>query len=193
MSTGWLAGLVGWNSTNSTFNQFGDFSQTRLLKLMWMATMENSSRKTAQLLINASTTGGPLRTDGIFYSANGIFALARYCQDGNCTTNYARPTGYSGGSASRTQGRWIHNGSVVSAELGFLMTGNMDRGNEAFGYNGFGPITDFAPVTNITAANNPSGAALTVLYDDRLSGVLQIGGGKGVAIRRAGVFTQGSK
>jgi hypothetical protein len=193
MSTGWLAGLVGWNSTNSTFNQFGDFSQTRLLKLMWMATMENSSRKTAQLLANAGTTGGPLRTDGIFYSANGIFALARYCQDGNCTTNYARPTGYTGGSASRTQGRWIHNGSVVSAELGFLMTGNMDRGNEAFGYNGFGPITDFAPVTNITNANNPSGAALTVLYDDRLSGVLQIGGGKGVAIRRSGVFTQGSK
>jgi hypothetical protein len=78
-------------------------------------------------------------------------------------------------------------------ELGFLMTGNMSRGNEPFGVNGFGAITDFAPVKNINTVNNPDGAALTILYDDRLSGVLSIGGGKGVAIRRTGVFTQGSK
>lgn len=170
MSTGWLGGILAGN-------QIGDLSQTRLLKMMWLATTESSARDADP---DVNGTGGPLRTDGIFYSGHAIFALTRYYKD----------LAWDSDNISEMQGRWIHNGSVIAAELGFLMTGDIPRGNVAFNQKGFGTITNFAKVSASQTASDTDGAGLTILYDDRLSGLLQIESGKPVRIRRSGIFTQ---
>jgi Tfp pilus assembly protein PilX len=107
MTTGWLAGLLG-RPTGGAFTQIGDLSQSRLIKLMWLTTMDVNRD------MDPHTEGyqaGPLRTDGIFYSAHGIFALARSFKDTwtNATTATAAL-----GQRSTTEGRWIHNGSGCS-------------------------------------------------------------------------------
>lgn len=63
------------------------------LKRMWISEVENTSRASPAL-----------RTDGLLYSANAIFTLAR--------------------KDSRVQGQWDIRGSVVAADTGILVPGN---------------------------------------------------------------------
>jgi hypothetical protein len=67
------------------------------LKGMWVTEIENSTR-----------TPPALRTDGLLYSANAIFALAR--------------------KKSKVQGQWDIRGSVVAADTGILVPGNGGTG-----------------------------------------------------------------
>jgi hypothetical protein len=169
MSTGWLAGLIRPNSTG-VFQQLGDLSQTRLLKLMWLSTMEGS-RATM-----------PLRTDGIFYSAHAIFGLSR---------SFANTFSWSGTASSRskTEGRWVHNGSVVASELGFLVTGDFT--------NTTGGVSQRFTVNRNTAmdfsasgATINTGPAMSIYYDTRLAGILQITSGAEVQIQRSRGYAQ---
>jgi hypothetical protein len=183
MSTGWLAGLLGSNQTPvntatatlGNFSQLGDLSQTRLLKLMWLATMEDGRRDADPRDSNTSGNDikGPLRTDGIFYSPHGIFALARYYQNQN------------GGAESSTQSRWIHNGSVIASELGFLLTGNVTQSAEQFTTNNTA-IMDFSPAEN----GGFKGPGMGIFYDDRLVGLLGIASTGTVQLNRTGNFSQ---
>jgi hypothetical protein len=176
MTTGWLAGLVGANANtaNATgvFTQIGDLSQTRLLKMMWLSTMEDGLRD-ADNQDESSDKKGPLRTDGIFYSPHGIFALARYYQN------------QIGGVESSTQSRWIHNGSVISSSLGFLLTGNVLESKKQFTTNKTDKM-DFTPAVT----GGFKGPGMGIFYDDRLVGLLGITGASTVRLNRIGTFTQ---
>jgi hypothetical protein len=191
MTTGWLAGLVGVVGTgpSSQFTQLGDRSQTRLLKLMWLSTMERGRINPKDGLSDsdaaraADASKGPLRTDGIFYSSHAIFALARAFQDE-----------YTGSSTQRssTQGRWIHNGSVIAAELGFLVTGDyFNKGSIPNGRNQRFAVSNQNP---LSFAPNPSdqlntGPAMGVFFDARLAGLLGLQGGE-VSLQRNFGFRQ---
>jgi hypothetical protein len=169
LTTGWLAGIVKFNGVDVR----ADLSQTKLLKMMWLSTIEASSRPK-----------GPLRTDGIFYSANLITSVLRGGQDARS-------------GDSNTQSRWIHNGSVIASELGFLITAS-NNGNFASGQ--YKPTIkrtttmNFDPATgngsDSDAASKGWGAGLAILYDDRLSGFLQVTNTSTVKIRRTGIFNQ---
>jgi hypothetical protein len=148
LTTGWLGGILNPGSTTNA--QLGDLSQTRLLKMMWLTTMESGAR-----------TAQALRTDGIFYSANTIATVLRKSPD--------RRSG-----ASSTGARWIHNGSVIAADLGFLLTGDSSTRD----YN-----SDIDPA-------GTSGPAFGIFYDDRLVGLLQLANGNKVNLRRFGGYAQ---
>jgi hypothetical protein len=149
LTTGWLGGIL--NPTSTTNAQLGDLSQTRLLKMMWLTTMESGVRTTQAL-----------RTDGIFYSANTIATVLRKNRDRRSDT------------ASSTGARWIHNGSVIAADLGFLLTGDSTTRS----YN-----------SQIDPAGT-SGPAFGIFYDDRLVGLLQLANGNKVNLRRFGGYAQ---
>jgi Tfp pilus assembly protein PilX len=201
MTTGWLAGLVG-HASGGSFTQIGDLSQSRLLKLMWLTTMEvnrdvDSSSTTLQ--------AGPLRTDGIFYSPHGIFSLARSFKNSWVQTDTAS-TALT--DRSNTGGRWIHNGSVVAAELGFLITGDYKR--VASDTSAAAPFTDVLVdgtsgnhvhqkyanrnPTLINFLANPTekniGPAMGIYYDERLAGFLNLTSGVPVQIQRTGGYQQ---
>jgi hypothetical protein len=124
MTTGWLGGLLRTNVTNplNGFDSLGDLSQTKLLKLMWAFTLETGGDR------DPNSTGiqpvGPLRTDGLLYSANSLFSVARFYQNQRTTDTL--------GPLSNTQARWIHHGSLLSFELGFLLTGNAEKTTSSF-------------------------------------------------------------
>jgi hypothetical protein len=167
LTTGWLGGLttVGGNIIR------GDLSQTRLLKLMWLATTEKGRTK------------GPLRTDGILYSANMITSVLRGSSDNRS-------------GDSNTQSRWIHNGSVIASELGFLITAS-NNGVNASGTTFTlkrNTTMDFNAATGNSTAGGAGdkgwGAGIGIFYDDRLSGFLQITNTNEVKIRRTGIFNQ---
>jgi hypothetical protein len=153
-----------------------DLSQTKLLKLMWLSTIETTSR-----------TKGPLHTDGIFYSANLMTAVLRGGADGRS-------------GDSNTQSRWIHNGSVIASELGFLITASNDG---SFASGQYKPTINRTTTMNFNAAtgtgsasdaaSNGWGAGIAILYDERLSGFLQVTNTSEVKIRRTGVFNQEGK
>jgi hypothetical protein len=183
MATGWLGGVLGWrpilnNAPSSGFTQLGDLSQTRLMKLMTLATMET------QLDRNPDQAGsqefGPLRTDGIFYSSHAIFALARAYE--NTFQN----------AQSATQGRWVHNGSVIAGDLGFLVTGDYTSAtggtNQAYTITRNTPF-DFSGSTTTTN----TGPGMGIFYDDRLQGFLGIADSSRVRLQRVGNYTQGTR
>jgi hypothetical protein len=149
LTTGWLGGIL--NPGSATNAQLGDLSQTRLLKMMWLTTMESGTRTTQAL-----------RTDGIFYSANTIATVLRKNRDRRSD------------AASSTGARWIHNGSVIAADLGFLLTGD----SNTRGYN-----------SQIDPAGT-SGPAFGIFYDERLVGLLQLANGNKVNLRRFGGYAQ---
>ncbi len=190
MTTGWLGGLLNTGATGAGFDALGDLSQTRLLKLMWLTTMENSNADR-----NPDTSGnqvqGPLRTDGLLYSRNSLFALARfYLDQANADVTASNSTGINNrnGADSRqanTQARWIHHGSLLSYELGFLLTGNVEQSRSRFTVNRSTPI-DFSPATS----SGTEGPAMAVLWDERLTGILGLGANSALNVRRSGVFTQ---
>jgi hypothetical protein len=176
MSTGWLGGLLRTNQAGAGFDQLGDLSQTKLIKLLWMSTMENTVDRDPNIAGVQSVS--PLRTDGLLYSRNSLFCVARYYADQR-----------NGAAISNTQGRWIHNGSVLSYELGFLLTGNVNQSATVFTTTRTTAV-DFTPA--IAAENNNRGPSMGVFYDERLSGILGISGGA-LEIRRTGVFTQAGR
>jgi hypothetical protein len=176
MTTGWLGGLLRTNQAGVGFDQLGDLSQTKLIKLLWMSTMESSADRDPNIAGVQSV--GPLRTDGLFYSRNSLFCVARYYADQR-----------NGAAISNTQGRWIHNGSVLSFELGFLLTGNVNQSATVFTTTR-NTAVDFTPA--ITAENNNRGPSMGVFFDERLSGILGIGSGA-LEIRRTGVFSQAGR
>jgi hypothetical protein len=173
MTTGWLGGLLRTGLVGTGFDQLGDLSQTKLLKLFWLSTMESTADRDPNIANMQSV--GPLRTDGMFYSRNSLFCVARYYQD-----SLSRST-----LISNTQARWIHNGSVLSFELGFLLTGDVSNSASQFTTIRNTPI-DFTPAVSPATNKGPS---MGVYFDDRLSGILGLTGG-GLEIRRTGVFTQ---
>ncbi len=176
MTTGWLAGVTGFNGTRYT--RLGDISQTRLLKLMWLSTMEvGRDVNTADVAL----TPGPLRTDGIFYSAHAIFTLARSFQN--------RFT-WGGTVRSQIEGRWVHNGSAVSAELGFLVTGDYTGGVDAQFTNNNTSTINFNPSP---ASPGNAGPAMGIFFDERLIGLLQLQNGNQVRLRRTGTFAPGTR
>ncbi len=165
LTTGWLGGVLTDQAGNPVR---GDLSQTRLLKLMWLSSMEGGRAQ------------GPLRTDGILYSANAIANLLRSGQD-------ARP-----GTQSSTQSRWMHIGSVIASELGFLTTASAggDTSGMDFSVNR-STLMDFTAATGTPAAANGTwGTGFAILYDDRLQGFLQVTNTNRVKIRRTGIYAQ---
>ena len=157
LTTGWLGGTL--TAQNGTVVR-GDLSQTRLLKLMWLSTMENG-RATA-----------PLRTDGIFYSANAIANILKAGQDARSPS-------------STTQSRWVHIGSVIASELGFLTTASSGGDTSGSDFTvrrdtllNFLAAQGSAPPSNTTtglsSAQKTWGAGFAILYDDRLQGFLQV-------------------
>ncbi len=169
LTTGWLGGVLRDQAGNPVR---GDLSQTRLLKLMWLSTMEGGRAQ------------GPLRTDGIFYSANAIANILRSGQD-------ARP-----GTQSSTQSRWVHIGSVIASELGFLTTSSdgVANGGDTSGMDFSvkrNTLLDFTPATGTPASTNGTwGAGFAILFDDRLQGFLQVTNTNRVKIRRTGIYAQ---
>jgi hypothetical protein len=157
LTTGWLGGLVNSNT------QIGDLSQTRLLKMMWLSTIEGGRVKR------------PLRTDGIYYSRYTIATILRWGRDHRNDSN-----------ASSTQARWIHNGSVIAADLGFLITGQLSPDCDCT--NGRNRTLDFDAEPNATQGT--VGAGMTILYDDRLQGFLQLESANEVRLLRSGGYTQ---
>jgi hypothetical protein len=201
MTTGWLAGLVG-RPNGGSFTQIGDLSQSRLIKLMWLTTMEVNRDVDP---ITAGNNAGPLRTDGIFYSPHGIFSLARSYQNTWVQTDTAS---VALASRANTGGRWIHNGSVVAAELGFLITADYKR--VASDTSAAAPFTDenlggdhvhqkYAnrnPTTVNFLANTTEknlGPAMGIYYDERLAGFLKLTSGVPVQIQRTGGYQQVSR
>jgi hypothetical protein len=183
MTTGWLGGLLKTNQTSVGFDQLGDISQTRILKIMWLATMETVGDRDPN--IAGVQNKGPLRTDGMLYSPNAVFCVARYRQDNSLGTD------------SNTQARWLHHGSLLSFELGFLLTGDANSTNrlDKFTVNRT-TILDQQPASASGGATNSSttgginyAPAMAVLYDERLAGLLGFAGGA-IEIRRTGVYTQ---
>ncbi len=176
MTTGWLGGVIDGRTSagNTVFNRLGDISQTRILKLMWLSSMESGRD------MDSATSGdqkGPLRTDGIFYSTHGIFTLARSYQN---TWQNAR---------SANEGRWTHNGSVIAAELGFLVTGDYTGGVDARFTNNNAQAINFAA----SPSTGNAGPAMGIFFDERAIGFLQVQTGTAVRIRRIGAFTQANR
>ncbi len=165
LTTGWLGGLL---TDHAGAPVRGDLSQTRLLKLMWLSSMEGGRAQ------------GPLRTDGIFYSANSMANLLRSGKD-------ARP-----GVQSSTQSRWIHIGSVIASELGFLTTASSGGDTSGMDFSvQKNALLDFSAATGIPAATNGTwGTGFAILYDDRLQGFLQVTNTNRVKIRRTGIYAQ---
>jgi hypothetical protein len=185
MTTGWLGGLLRTNQGGVGFDQLGDISQTRILKIMWMATMETTADRDPNT--TGTQTKGPLRTDGMLYSPNAVFCVARYRKDNNSAVG------------SNTQARWLHHGSLLSFELGFLLTGDTTQvsgtSNDKFTVNRTTLIDHVAA----SATTNSSINGLTnyapsmgVYYDERLAGLLGFAGGA-LEIRRTGVYTQAGR
>jgi hypothetical protein len=203
LSTGWLGGLVALGPTSGgaantaanpatgQFRQMGDLSQTRLLKLMWLITMESGRTMNDNGEAPSATPNtqgqAPLRTDGIFYSPHGIWSVARYYRDVRGDSGSAVPAPYSV-AESTTQGRWIHNGSVIAAELGFLLTGNLTNTTAQFTTNKTDAV-DFSPAPN----GGQKGPGMGIFYDDRLAGFLGVENTGAVRIRRVGGFTQSGR
>jgi hypothetical protein len=178
MTTGWLGGLLRTNQGSVGFDQLGDISQTRILKIMWMATMETTADR------DPNTTGiqtqGPLRTDGMLYSPNAVFCVARYRKDN------------STGTGSNTQARWLHHGSLLSFELGFLLTGDATKTNDKFTVNRTTLMDHVAASATTNSTTNSLlnyAPSMGVYYDERLAGLLGFAGGA-LEIRRTGVFSQ---
>jgi hypothetical protein len=192
-STGWMAGLVGWNGAN--FTQLGDLSQMKLLKMMWLMTMDDGNRDadpetvyTTETTANKNIGFGPLRTDGMFYTKNGLFGVARYYTDVRNTTTPV---------VSSTQSRWLHNGSVIASDLGFLITGYVENSSSTFtsnrGPNAVAePSIDFRPSPKAdNTGSNQIGPAMGVFYDERLSGFLSINNDQAVEVQKYGGYTPG--
>ncbi|MFN3265933.1 MAG: hypothetical protein ACK41E_03740, partial [Deinococcales bacterium] len=179
MTTGWLGGVLDARTVgaNTFYSRLGDLSQTRLLKLMWLSTTESGTRDVDP--DKAGAQRGPLRTDGIFYSTHAIFTLARAYQD---TFQNARST---------NEGRWVHNGSAIAAELGFLVTGDYTGAagglNTRFTVNNKVPL-DFRPSGTLNA-----GPGMGIIYDERAVGFLQVQSGNAVRLRRIGAFSQANR
>jgi hypothetical protein len=207
MTTGWLGGLVGRAGTGS-FTQIGDLSQSRLIKLMWLTTMEVNRDVDP---IQTGANKGPLRTDGIFYSPHGIFSLAR-----SFSNTWANTTSASASLAQRsnTEGRWIHNGSVVAAELGFLITGdytdasvntgasvlpeavqNGSHGQLMKYTNRRNKVIDFNSQESYSGTGSAfnGGPSMGIFYDERLAGFLKLTSGVPVQIQRTGGYQQVSR
>jgi hypothetical protein len=178
MTTGWLAGALQFNPVAGGFDTLGDLSQTKLLKLMWMVTMETTADRDPN--IAGTQAVGPLRTDGLLYSANSLFAVARFFADQRGTVSAA--------SISNTQARWLHHGSLLSYELGFLLTGNATNSTSQFTVNRTDAI-DFTPADSSSGGGWNKGPAMGVFWDERLVGLLGFGG-KTMSVSRGGVFTQ---
>jgi hypothetical protein len=177
MSVGWMAGL--FPNTSGKTAQIGDLSSTRLVKLMYLASMENGNRRPDGVNLR-----GAFRTDGVFYSANAVYGTFRYQRD---------QYNVNGGVAT-TQSRWIHNGTVAAAELAFLATGNVDSSklNQPFVQNNFdNPRVNFGPVAD--DLSNPKNANKNIFYDSRLQGLINITSGETVGLRRTGTFSQVEK
>jgi Tfp pilus assembly protein PilX len=195
-STGWLGGVIGYDSAK--FTQLGDLSQVKILKMMWLMTMDDGQRDAdpneSYTTETATTTGfGPLRTDGLLYTKNGIYGVARYYADrrgGSVTTG-----GYDG-AISSTQSRWIHNGSVIASNLGFLITGFVENSSATFTQTKTNdadkPAVDFrpAPIADSTGSNQ-LGPAMGIFYDERLSGFLGINNDQPLQVKRFGGFASG--
>jgi Tfp pilus assembly protein PilX len=207
MSTGWMAGLVG-RTSGGNFSQIGDLSQSRLIKLMWLTTME-VSRDVDPLATGANK--GPLRTDGIFYSAHGIYSLARSFSDKWADTTDAAT---ALAQRSNTEGRWIHNGSVVAAELGFLITGDYTDASVNTGATIFpetlktgshgqlmhyttrrNKVVDFNSQESYSGTGSAfnGGPSMGIFYDERLAGFLNLTSGVPVQIQRIGGYQQVSR
>jgi hypothetical protein len=207
MTTGWLGGLVG-RPNGGSFTQIGDLSQSRLIKLMWLTTME-VNRDVDPILTGANK--GPLRTDGIFYSPHGIFSLAR-----SFSNTWANTTSASAALAQRsnTEGRWIHNGSVVAAELGFLITGDYtdaavnssasvlpdilrtgSHGQLMKYTNRRNKVVDFNSQESYSGTGSAfnGGPSMGIFYDERLAGFLKLTSGVPVQIQRTGGYQQVSR
>jgi hypothetical protein len=178
MTTGWLGGLLQTNQAGIGYDQLGDISQTRILKIMWLATMETAADRDPNT--TGTQTQGPLRTDGMLYSPNSLFCVARYRRDNSLATG------------SNTQARWIHHGSLLSFELGFLLTGDANTLSDPFTVNRTA-IMNHQPATTSTSGTssgaNNYGPSMGVFYDERLAGLLGFAGGA-LEIRRTGVYTQ---
>jgi hypothetical protein len=175
MTTGWLGGLLRVDQGSVGFDGLGDLSQTKLLKIMWLATMESGADRDPN--IAADQTVAPLRTDGLLYSPNSLFCVARFYED------------QRNGTRSSTQGRWIHHGSLLSFELGFLLTGNVNNSASVFTANRADAI-DLSP--GLSADSYNKGPAMGVFYDERLSGILGLTGST-LEIRRTGIYTQAGR
>jgi hypothetical protein len=169
MTTGWMGGLLAPNVTGQ-FTQIGDLSQTRLLKLMWLTTMESGRAQ------------GPLRTDGIFYSPQAIFGLVR-----------SRLGWSQGPNTTSAQGRWVHNGSIISYELGFLAPGPLGDIEFPAGFSvGFTVSTnkaiDFAASPADGSSPGTVGPGMGLYYDKRMAGFLNVGSGASVKIKPVGGY-----
>jgi hypothetical protein len=180
MTTGWLGGLVGLNTTTNVYSQLGDLSQTRLLKLMWMATIQGGQSLTPPIPRAAK----PFRTDGVLYSPQAVFGFVR-----------SRTSGGDGSieTPTQTQGRWIHNGSLISYELGFLSPG-LYGDNQSRYTTETSVKVDFVANTlpfDITDKKRSDvGGGMTILYDRRMAGFLNIDVGAEVKIKPLGGYAQ---
>lgn len=114
------------------------------VKDMWVSNVENNSSRNG-------STGKALQIDGTIYSANAIFGI--------------------GSSRSQTNGSMTVNGSIISADLGMLITG--DDGQQ------WG--------THTVNMNNNNNSGLRVHYDERLNELLGIKGSanEGISVTRA--------
>jgi hypothetical protein len=182
LTTGWFGGLVGYDGT--VYNQIGDLSQTRLIKLMWLSTIQGRA--------SADSPGRrslmPFRTDGIMYSPQAVFGFVRSRTSGG-DSSIETPT--------QTQGRWIHNGSLISYELGFLAPGLFGDYESRYATEST-KVVDFTPLpwpyrSGDARTRGDSGAGMTLLYDRRMAGFLNISSGVEVKIKPLGGYAQLSR
>jgi hypothetical protein len=183
MTTGWLGGLLNYDTSAGAYTQLGDLSQMKLIKLMWLSTME--ANRDAVPSTTAKYDKGPFRTDGIFYSTQAIFGLVRSRLGGGLNAN-----------TTSTQGRWIHNGSIISYELGFLAPGPL--GNTEYSSTAktsanpvsFGEASIAGVSTGNDATGKIVGPGMGLYYDARLQGLLKLESGDSVKIKPSGGYTQ---
>jgi hypothetical protein len=184
MTTGWLGGLLA-KDVGGQFTQIGDLGQSKLIKLMWLSTIESTARD-ADPTTAPVTAQGPLRTDGIFYSPMAIFGVVRNTLAD--TTAKFVPPNVAAIATSNTNGKWIHNGSMISYELGFLAPGNY-TGTFQQTATVETPLANFGPLPT-PVSTSTAGPGLRLLYDKRLAGFLGLDAGLEVKIKPVGGYAQ---
>jgi hypothetical protein len=140
---------------------------------MWLSTIQNS--RDADPNNGGASDKGPFRTDGIFYSPQAIFGLVR-----------SRLGGSNGANTTGTQGRWVHNGSIISYELGFLAPGPLGDNETPLYSTSTNKLIDFA--TANPASPTTIGPGMGLYYDKRMAGFLGIESGIEVKIKPIGGY-----
>ncbi|GGJ53969.1 hypothetical protein GCM10008938_45020 [Deinococcus roseus] len=155
------AGLKAiWDKANKlTMSGTNAWISKQQLKSLWVKSVECASTvdKNGGSCGTATRNKGPLRTDGLLYSSNAIFSIAR----GKHGT----------GQDSRLQGRWDLRGSMAAADTGVLVTGSNPSAVDS---NSRNKLTEGWNTIGTEGVDNTTERGLSIYYDARMKSFMKI-------------------